>query len=80
MYSKLCQTSTSDVSMGLLGVAQINMSSTYMQKTSQVSTLNKYIGGQVRPKLTLFFSVVFGLSLVGFCVRGRVGWKDAGLH
>ena len=55
MYSKLFQTSTSDLSLGLLGVEQINMSSTYMHKTSQVSTLNKYIGGQVRPKLTLFF-------------------------
>ena len=51
-----------------------------MHKISQVRTLNKYIGGQVRSKLTLFFAVVFGLALVGFCVRGRMGWKDAGMH
>ena len=51
-----------------------------MRKTSQVRTHNKYIGGQVRSKLYLVFSVVFGLALVGFCVRGRVGWKDAGMN
>ena len=47
---------------GALGVAQINKSSKRMHKTSQVRTLNKYIGGQVRSKLTLVFSVVFGLA------------------
>ena len=51
-----------------------------MHKTAQVSTHNKYIGGQVRSKLTLVFSVVFGLALLGFCVRRRVGCKDAGMH
>ena len=40
---------------GALGVAQINKSSKRMHKTSQVRTHNKYIGGQVRSKLTLFF-------------------------
>ena len=65
---------------GALGVAQINKSSKRMHKTSQVRTLNKYIGGQVRSKLTLVFSVVFCLALLGFYVRGCVDWKTAAMH
>ena len=66
--------------MGPLGVAPINKSSKRMHKTSQVRTHNKYIGGQVRSKLTLIFSVVFGLAYVGFYVRGRVDWTNAAMH
>ena len=51
--------------MGPLGVAPINKSSKRMRKTSQVRTHNKYIGGQVRSKLTL---VVF------CCFRSSLGW------
>ena len=51
-----------------------------MRKTSQVRTHNKYIGGQVRSKLSLVFSAVFGLALLGFYVRGCVDWKTAAMH
>ena len=66
--------------MGPLGVAPINKSNKRMHKTSQARTHNKYIGGQVRSKQTLVFSVVFGLAKVGFYVRGGVDWKNAAMH
>ena len=51
--------------VGPLGVAQINKSSKRMHKTSQVRTLNKYIGGQIHSKLTLVFFC---------CFRSSLGW------